>query len=66
MLPVEDRRDDYEKRLCDICLSSFFIWDEDVYRRIEANIEVDIRYKGEGIPCMHMRTGDLTIIDREA
>lgn len=66
MLTVEDRREDYEKHLHEIYPSNFFIWNEEVYRRIEATIEVDVRYKGEGIPCMHMRTGDLTIIDRQA
>ena len=66
MLPVTDGRDSYEKRLEKIEHNAFFIWGDELYRRIEANIEADIRYKGEGIPAVHQRTGDLTIIGREA
>lgn len=66
MLAITDSRTDPERRLENIPPSGFFVWGEDVYRRIEANIEADIRYKADGIPCVHQRTGDLTIIDRDA
>ena len=66
MLPITDTRTDCEKRLHDIMPSDFFIWGEEVYRRIEANIEADIRYKGDGIPAVHQRSGDLVVIDRDA
>ena len=65
-MKVRDDRPDYEKHLKDIVPSGFFIWGEEVYRRVEANIEADIRYQGEGIPCIHQRTGDLTIIGSDA
>ena len=67
MLPITDNRPDYEKRLHEIWPSEFFIWGDEVYRRIEANTEVDLRYKAEdAIPAVHQRSGEMTIIDREA
>ena len=66
MLAITDNRTDPERRLQNILPSGFFIWGDEVYRRIEANIEADIRYKGERIPCVHQRSGDITVIDRDA
>ena len=66
MLPITDTRPDNEKRLHQIEYSDFFIWGDEVYRRIEENINVRIEYKGEGIPAVHQRSGDLVVIDREA
>lgn len=67
MLPITDTRTDVEKRLKDIMPSDFFIWGEEVYRRIESNVLVDLRYRAEdAIPAVHQRTGDIELIDREA
>lgn len=67
MLPITDTRPDNEKRLHQIEYSDFFIWGDEVYRRIEANMDVDIRYKAvDVIPAVHQRSGDLVVIDREA
>ena len=66
MLPITDNRPDYEKRLSEIEPSGFFIWGDDVYRRIESSMDADIRYKGEGIPCVHQSSGELSLIGRDA
>ena len=66
MLPITDNRPDCEKHLHQIVPSGFFIWGEEVYRRVETTVEADIRYKGESIPCIHQRSGDLKLIDRDA
>lgn len=64
MLPITDQRTDYEKRLYNIETTDFFIWNEEVYRRIETTKEADIRYIGECIPAVHQRSGELQLIGR--
>lgn len=66
MMVVTDNRPDYEKHLKDIVPSGFFIWDEQVYRRIEDSMDADIRSRSDGVACVHQRSGDLCIIDRDA
>lgn len=64
MLAITDNRTDYEKRLYDIETTDFFIWNEELYRRIETTQEADIRYIGECIPAVHQRSGQLRLIGR--
>ena len=66
ILKITDNRTTNEKQLFQLWPSDFFLWGDELYRRIEANTDADIRYQGEGIPAVHQRSGDLTIIDREA
>ena len=66
MLTITDERPDYEKRLRDLWPSDFFIYNDEVYRRIEDNICAQIRSNEEGISCVHQRSGDLVIIDGDA
>lgn len=64
ILPITDERTDYEKRLHDIETTDFFIWNEEVYRRIETTKEADIRYITDSIPAVHQRSGELRLIGR--
>ena len=66
MLPITDNRPDYEIHLYQVQPNGFFIWGDELYRRVETTIEADIRYKGENIPVIHQRSGDLKLIGREA
>ena len=66
MMTITDTRTDVEKHLHEIWPSDFFIWNDDVYRRVEDNIEVTLKCKGEGIPAVHQRSGEIDVIDREA
>ena len=67
MLPITDTRTAIERRLHQIEPSDFFVWGDEVYRRIETNVDVDLRYKAvDVIPAVHQGSGDLTIIDRDA
>lgn len=66
MMTITDTRTDIEKHLHEIWPSDFFIWNDDVYRRVEDNIEVTLKCKGEGIPAVHQRSGEIDVIDREA
>ena len=66
MMTITDTRTDVEKHLHEIWPSDFFIWNDDVYRRVEDNIEVTLKCKGEGIPAVHQRSGGIDVIDREA
>lgn len=66
MMTITDTRTDIEKHLHEIWPSNFFIWNDEVYRRIEDNIEVTLKCKGEGIPAVHQRSGEIDVIDREA
>ena len=66
MLPITDLRADCEKHLHEIEPSGFFIWGDEVYRRVESDMYVNIHYKNDGIPAIHQRSGDLTVIDRDA
>ena len=67
MLSITDTRVDNEKHLHQIEYSDFFIWGDEVYRRIEENMDVKIAFKVfDVIPAVHQRTGDLVVIDREA
>ena len=66
MMTITDTRTDVEKHLHEIWPSDFFICNDEVYRRIEDNIEVTLKCKGEGIPAVHQRSGEIDVIDREA
>ena len=66
MMTITDTRTDAEKHLHEIWPSDFFIWNDDVYRRIEDNQTVSLKFNGEGIPAVHQRSGDIDVIDRDA
>ena len=67
MLPITDTRVNCEKRLYEVEPSDFFIWGDELFRRIETNAEVDLRYGAvDGIPAVHQRSGVLEVIDRNA
>lgn len=66
MLPITDNRPDCEVMLYKVEPTGFFIWGDELYRRVETTIEADIRYTADGIPCIHQRSGELQLIGREA
>lgn len=65
-MSIKDSRTESVRRLCDIAPMGFFIWKDDVYRRVETTIEADLRYRSGTVPAIRQRSGKLVLIDQDA